>query len=65
MCRGQIEMSDEEKEKIRRKIIAHTQDFLDKGFKIKKIPMSESSGDIKRDFVTGKKHGRDKNSRKR
>ena len=65
MCRGLVEMSDEEKEKIRRKIIAHTQDFLDKGFKIKKIPMSESSGDISRDFVTGKKHGRDKNSGKR
>ena len=65
MCRGLVEMSDEEKEKIRKKIIAHTQDFLDKGFKIKKIPMSETSGDTTRDFVTGKKHGRNKNRGKR
>ena len=65
MCRGLVEMSEDDKEKIRRKIIQHTQDFLDKGFKIKKIPISESSGDIQRDFVTGKKHGRNKNSRKR
>ena len=51
MCRGLVEMSEDDKEKIREKIIQHTQDFLDKGFKIKKIPISESAGESKRDYV--------------
>ena len=54
MCRGLVEMSEDDKEKIRKKIIEHTQDFLDKGFKIKKIPISESAGESKRDYVIGR-----------
>lgn len=60
MCRGLVVMNEEEKEKIREKIIQHTQDFLDKGFKIKKIPISESAGDIKRDYEIGRNSKKNK-----